>query len=285
MPDIYVPDVSGTVTLADLRSAVNRKLRNFLFWSTYKDVGDGERSDFMMPSGGIVENTMTVSVSGVVTAPSSIDLDSGWVAFSSAPAADAELIFRYQCQLWDDDDVLEALNTAIRYFAPRFAVEDSDSTVIADGSSFEYAVPDTVGYISRIDVLSSGSTQYLKMHQGWETYTTGSTKYVRFFTAPATSSTLRILFYRKPGFLSDDEDTLEVNAHIAPEARDAVVFWACSVLLLDVVGGRVSDANYVSTDATNTVRLLDVQRASDAFASRAEMAAESCRATPLPQRV
>ena len=281
MTDIYVPDLAGTVTLADLRSAVNRKLRNFLFWMDYTDSGDGTRRAFSLPASNIVEGSLTVTVDGVAATVGSADYDWGTGYLSTVPAQDSAVRYRYQCRLWDDDDVKDALNAGIRRFASRFAMEDTDSTIAVDGTSFEYAVPDTVGYISRIDILGTGATQYLKMHNGWETFTTAGTKYVRFFVPPASNSTLRLVHFRKPGFLSDAEDTLEASGHVLPESRDAVVFWACSVLLLDVVGARVSDANYTTTDSTNTIRLLDIQRASDAFASRAEMAADAYRTPSL----
>jgi hypothetical protein len=280
---IYVPVGStGTIPLSTLRDAVNRKMKNWKFWVTYQDKGDGSRTDFSLPVGNVVDGTLTATVDGVVTVPSATDLESGWVTFASAPADAAALSFRYQCQLWTDADIDAAINAAVRFFWSKFAVETT-TTITTSASTYEYALPEGVAYISQVQyVPTSGGVQDL--HSGWELFTADGVRYVRFYKAPPAGTT-RIVYFHEVGALVSDSDTLETGGNVNAHARDAVVYFAVGWLLENVVDTKMHDNAFLNAEGGNAIKTWDILRASDSSYARANMFAEADRATPHISRL
>jgi hypothetical protein len=279
-PPTPQPLVADSLSL--LRDAVNRKMKNWKFWATYRDTGDGSRTDFALPVGNVVANTLTATVNGTATVPSAIDLESGWATFSPAPADAAVLSFRYQCRLWTDEDVDAAINAAVRFFWSRFAVETT-TTITTSASTYEYALPAGVAYISRIQYLpGSGSPQ--DIHTGFDIFSTDGVRYVRFYKAPP-AGTMRIIYFHEVGTLVSDTDTLETSGNVNARARDAVVYFAVGWLLENVVDTKMHDNAFLNAEGGNAIKTWDILRASDSSYARANMFAEADRATPHISRL
>jgi len=279
---IYVPIGSaGTVPLSTLRDAVNRKMKNWKFWVTYHDSGDGLKTDFSLPVGNVITGTLTATVNGAVTSWT-LDAESGWVTFATAPIDGADIAFRYQCQLWNDTDVDAAINAAVRYFWPRFAVETT-TTMTTSAETYEYAIPEDVAHISRIQYLpGSGSPQ--DIHTGFDLFSTNGVRYVRFYKSPP-AGTMRIIYFREVGTLVSDTDTLETGGHVSARARDAIVYFAVGWLLDNVLDTRVHDNAFLNAEGGNAIKTWDILQATSSAYSRAEMLAESSRATPHVSRL
>jgi len=280
---IYVPVGStGTVPLSTLRDAVNRKMKNWKFWVTYHDSGDGLKTDFSLPVGNVIDGTLTVTVDGIATVPSTIDLESGWVTFATAPIDGADIAFRYQCKLWNDTDVDAAINAAVRFFWPRFAVETT-TTITTSAETYEYAIPEDVAHISRIQYLpGSGSPQ--DIHTGFDLFSTDGVRYVRFYKSPP-AGTMRIIYFREVGTLVSDTDTLENGGHVSARARDSIVYFAVGWLLENVLDTRVHENAFLNAEGGNAIKTWDILQATSSAYARAEMLAEANRATPHVSRL
>ena len=279
MAEIYVPNIAGTVTLADLRSRVNKKLRNFSYWVSYHDSGNGENVDFVMPVGNMVENSLTVTCTTAQTPPT-IDLESGWIILSNAPEEDEDILFRYRAKVWDDDDIDEAINGAVRYLYSRFVLEDTDESITTT-TEYEYALPDDMAYVKRVEYKASGGTSYTTQKQnGWEVFRSGGTRYLRLYGALSADGTLRLVGFPRPGPLVKDTDTLEASAHLDGMAQDPVVYYACWAVLHDVVSQKASSNAFLNAEGPNALRMIDVLRAADEFLKTCEMHAERLRSTP-----
>jgi len=281
---IYDPlqALPDAVCLLGLRQTVNRRLQNWKFWVTYQDVGDGVKVDFAMPQGNIVDGTLTASIPNVSEPSFSADTVGGWVSFQEPPAAGAQITFHYQCQLWSDDDIDDAINAAVRYFWGRFPVEDT-ATITTDSSTMEYELPSEAVYVTALQSISDSGVP-TDIHTGFETYQSSGKRYVRLYRAP-NSGTMRVIFYRAPGKLIYDLDTLVTNAGISERAQDSIVFFAMGWILENVLATRVRTNAFLNAEGSNTIKTWDLLQSASSAYSRAEMLAEANRATPHVSRL
>jgi len=227
----------------------------------------------------VTNSTITVQPSCTELAQYSVNAIPGIVTFVTAPADGNETNLFYECKMWTDADANEAINEAIRYFAPRFPYEDGDVSLTA-GTALEYEVPAAVGSITHIQI--GNSTDGYKDQKNLQHFHIGGKRYIKFPRTPG-SGTIRILHVAPVVSLSTDADTT-ATAKVDDLIRDPVVSYATGLLLRDVIAQKVRDSAFIPSEAANPPKLWDVLSASNALLTDAERIADKVRATPRLSR-
>ena len=283
---IYIPDFGG-VTLSDIRDEVDNRLSNFKFWVTWRATGDGITTGYTLPNGTLVLSSDSATVDGGAVAYT-VDDQAAVIVFDSAPPSGSAIQVRYQWEAYAPWEIDQAINAGVRYLSDRFPVNDTDTSLVGDGTTTEFPLPSSVDFLLRVETyaISSGSVpdRWVPTRVPWETYQLGSTKYLRLYAVPTAGMPIRLLYTKLPTTLAEDDDDLYGNG-IDEKCRDALVYYCMWYLLQKTIAPRMSDNAYLNADGLTNLRAIDVLRYAGNFQSLCEAHAERDSRSPRMRRL
>jgi hypothetical protein len=192
----------------DIRNQVSRRLSSFYTWAQDIDTADASKTIFPLNYTNVDSLVVTRVDSSVTTTVSSssytLDADTGYVVFTTAPSAtDTDgLIFTYRSRLWSDGLINDLIDDAMIDVSKEVPTYVTDSALTAAATTYEYAIPATIGHVAKVEILGSGATQYVTQ-QMWQTQNRGTTRYLQFRAAP-TAGTIRLTGTSVPVSFTDD---------------------------------------------------------------------------------
>lgn len=137
---------------------------------------------------------------------------------------------------FSDLEVLDALNAGIDATYPYFYKDNLDTSITADGSSYEYtAVPSGIRMLSKVEIKESGSPYYYRI-DGWTVKRGGGTVTLQFATPPI-QGTLRLWGYGSLPQLTDFSSSLDTQW--PSWGDDILVEYAAQRLLMSSEAQRV----------------------------------------------
>ncbi len=165
-----------TVTLSDLRTAVDRRLMNNLERQSAEATADGTQTTWKMPDENI--ETLSLCTLGSTTMTESVDYspgsteytlddDSGWITFGYAGANGDTIHWDYTYRRWSHTQVDEAINSAIDYIFGEFYGRIVDTSISSDGLTYEFWIPNCE-QLHEVSHLYTGCTRYDRL-EDWRT--------------------------------------------------------------------------------------------------------------------
>jgi hypothetical protein len=240
-----------------------------------------------------------------------IDNASGVIIFTNPPSAELDVVpttdtqtgtdghssdaiqVIYQAQMWDDIDINNAVNAAIQYVYATFNEDDCDDSITVNPQTLEYELPDSVGYVRRIEIQSNDTPElgFTPIKSEWEVREAGGNKYIRFFTQargmvplywmyPMTTGTMRVCHMPDPGTLQNDPDGLSVVGHVQNKARYPIVLYAAYHILNMVVLAKAKDNAFLNAQGANFTTVGDLQRAALNFMTMCDKTMTELHTTP-----
>lgn len=280
-----------TVTLLDLRDAVDRRLGNFVMSEASTDTGDGEAAVFELSHQNIIPTSLIVSVDATTTGEvvaGTLDEESATYTFNLVPIAEAEIIFQYQYKHWSTAQVTDAINGAVNDLFGRF-YEEGESTVTSTGVQ-EYQVYDSddtaLTHEDRITRVEYWSSPHWVRIDGWNVRNTAGLKYVHFETAPSSGYSLRVSYIKQPRPFSGTDDTETLASIGLPDrAKEPLVLYAASELIAMRIGPRIRDDRANNTQNENAIKSYEMVNDSQFLRAQAELKASRIRMAPWSARV
>ena len=274
------------VTLTELIRLVRLRLHDFPQKHQQTETGDGAKTVFHLRDTLYETHGVTLTVDGVSgTDPYTVDYDSAWVTFDSAPSG--ELIFSYSTVMWTDERIKEAINAAIEESFGPFHVAGMNDELAYSGveTLAETADGYDLGPEDRITKVEKWSDPYWVRVTDWDVYTDGTSKYIRFHRELETGTTLRIHYVVRPGNLDLGSQTLEGSAGLPTRAKEPVVLYACSSLVADRVNARIKDDRAHNTQNENAIKSYEIQNDSQFLRNQAEVAMRRLKMNRLNARL
>jgi hypothetical protein len=271
----YAPAVPENYTLSAMISSIQRELRRYDYWTTSRSKGDGSTVTFDLVV-GVQAETLVATVNGNVVTDVAVDEDSYTATFLTAPAIDDSISIRYLVQFWGDDDITDALNKSIPKYASFFSKEKFAS-IDVDPTVYEYQLPDDYWYLRRVQIINPPNSP-MDIRTGWEPYSDGDVSWLRLYK-PVSQGTIRIIYFPNPGSLYEYTDTLS-SIGLDNKALNSLVFYACHLLLHNVIAPRLSSSAFGVNDDTNNMRMIDVMRGISEFEMLADKNAVHVNASP-----
>jgi hypothetical protein len=139
-------------------------------------------------------------------------------------------------------DIVDCLNDGINNLWPFFYQDVVDETITPDGAAYEFNIPavssvggEPIRRIRTVEMRLAGFTDFREMRR-W-TLVRGATPKIRFMTAPAAGTVVRLRGYAPLPRLAAAADTL--SSQLPYNAEDLAVHFAVGQLLYSGEAGRV----------------------------------------------
>jgi hypothetical protein len=218
----------------------------------------------------------------------SLDSDSGWVTFTSAPGSGLEVRFEYQYYVWSEDHIIEAVNDAIAELFGVFYVEGYHDDIATTGDQ-EYVLQDgahvDLAPQTRVTKVEFWSDPHWIRLEGWSIRNTPTNKILHFENALVPGYYLRVSFNAWSGIFADSTDTLEATVGLPTRAKEPIILIAMSSLLGDRLGPRVRGDLGHNTQNENQVKSYEIQNDAAWYRSRAEYKMQKLKMPPLTTRI
>ena len=283
MTPIWVPDTGVLAT--DIVTEIRGRLSDLKQLGTTTETADGTNKSFKMRDAPITG--LAVTDDGTTTTAYSVDTDTGWVTFNTAPTDGHALVFTYGYYLYSDDHILSALNAAVSDLFGDFSVQDSNDTVLTTGEQ-EYVVQTSSGVDvspgARVSKVEYWSDPHWVRIDGFSTRTTQTQVLVHFETAPASGYKLRFTWQTWPSIFSSLSDTLE-DIGLPDRAKEPLELYAMSKLLGDRLGYRLRSDLGHNTQGENQVKSYEIQNDAAWYRSQAQLEAQMLRQNPMSVRI
>lgn len=150
---------------------------------------------------------------------------------AASHASGATILVRPQ---FSDQQILDAVNAGIDATFPFFYKPVLDTSLTADGSSYEYTVPSGLQWLSKVETKESGSPYYYRI-DGWTVKRAASP--VLQFATPPIQGTLRLHGFSPLPQLTGFSDSLD--ALFPSWGDDPLVEFAAQRLLMSSEAQRV----------------------------------------------
>jgi hypothetical protein len=151
---VFSDTTTGTGLLQRLRQRVGDDVK----LGSAADTGDGTTKKIKLPDRCINTGSVICTVGGTTkseTTDWTMDYDSGWCTFVSAPAAAAAIIWNYTYHDWSDLQCKEAINSGIDYVGKGFYSIGYDANENGDGSSKDYPLPPNTVKVVKVEVSTT----------------------------------------------------------------------------------------------------------------------------------
>lgn len=283
-------DPSDGISLDDLIRLVRLRLGDFPNAHEQTETGDGSQTVFRLRENVYETDGVTCTVGGSATTSFTMDYDSSWLTFTTAPADDDAIVFTYSWVTWTDERIQDAVNAAIdELFGPFHVVGMNDALSYTGPETLaETSAGTDLGPEDRITQVfykqNTGDTYWTRITD-WEVYTDGTSKYIRFHRDLPTGTTLRIHYLVRPGMLLETTDTIETAAGLPTRAREPILLLAMSSLVTDRLNQRIRDNRAFNTQAENPVKSYEVQNDAQFLRAQAETAMRRLRMSKLITRL
>lgn len=283
-------DFTDGVSLTELIRLVRLRIGDFPSAHEQTETGDAATTVFRLRETVYETEGVTCTVDGSPTTSFTMDYDSSWLTFDTAPGSGATIVFTYSWVTWTEERIKEAINSAIdELFGPFHVVGMNDALA--------YAGPETLaetaaGYdlepedrVTQVFYKQSASDTYWRRITDWEVFTDGTSKYIRFHRDLPSGTTLRIHYLVRPGNLDKSTDTLEGTAGLPTRAKEPVILLAMSSLIVDRVNKRVRDDRAHNTQNENPVKSYEIIQDANLMRNQAEVAMRRLRMGKLVSRL
>jgi hypothetical protein len=150
--------LSDTTNNNGIIQLVQQELSDFKQAGAASMTGDGITLRFKLPD-ACIETGVGCTVGGALkseTTDWTLDYDSGWFTFTSAPALGAALLWNYTCRQWSKTQYKTSINAAIDYCAKGFYSVAYDNSTITDGTTKDFPLPPRTDKVRRVVVNSAG---------------------------------------------------------------------------------------------------------------------------------
>ena len=281
-----LPVSTGVTTLASLIASIRRRLGDTKQLATQTEEGDGTKTNWRLADAPMED--LVVEVDGALSYDWTVDTDSGWVTFGSAPGSGLAIRFSYQYYVWSEDHIIEAVNNAVAELFGNFYVEGYHDDIATTGDQ-EYVLQDgahvNLPPQTRITKVEFWSDPHWIRLEGWSIRNTETTKILHFENALVPGYYLRVTYHAWPGFFDSVNDTLESSIGLPTRAKEPIILFAMSDLLGDRLGPRVRGDLGHNTQNENQVKSYEIQNDAAWYRSRAEMKARRLKMAPLTTRI
>lgn len=261
-------------TLTNLIDSVRLRLDDHAQEAYDTATGASPQTRFRLSHVGVVASSLIITVDSVTSTAYTLDANSGWVTFDTAPG-EVTITFSYQYVIWTDARITEALNSAIDELFGKFYVAGENDRVASTGVAEILAQDSTGTDIDpevRVTRVEYWNDPYWVRLTGWDVHNTSTQKYIRFQRAIPTGHTLRFSYVSRPTNLTQAADTLETTAGLPTRAKEPIVLLACSSLVAALVNRRVKDDRAHNTQSENAVKSYEIQNDAAFLRSQAEAA-------------
>lgn len=153
--------LSNGATGTGLVEQVQSRLTDFTQRGSASDTGDGTTTVFKLPDANINAASVSCSVAGSAkteTTHWTLDYNSGWFTFLSAPALAEAILWSYSYRIWTPAMVKTAINASIDYLAGDFYTVGYDDNIVPDSTTKEFALPPDTMKVIRVERSSDGNT-------------------------------------------------------------------------------------------------------------------------------
>lgn len=274
-----------TVTLGELITAVNNEVENNIERGFAETTGDGVSTSFLIAPNFryILDNEyFGCWVDGVYDTTGWMDYDSGIYTFPTAPAdsgdpeAPTMINWEFQYVYWRQPEVINAIYYGINSLFPDFYKTETE-TQDCDGTEKEFTL--TTEGIEDITYVMRSETDEddwgLTSPTRYSVYPIGSTRVVRFFTAPSEGE-LRFHLITRAGLPPTTEDTID----IPDRASGPIVSYACYHLLNQKTAPRIRNDIALATTGGGWLSPRQLNDASNSFLLRYQMQVGAMRMRP-----
>lgn len=266
-------DPSDGVSLADLIRLVRLRLADFPAPHQQTEAGDGSTILYRLQENVYETDGVTCTVGGSATTSFTMDYDSSWLTFDTAPADEDAIVFTYSFYTWTDERITEAVNAAIdELFGPFHVAGMNDELAYTGPETLaETSAGYDLGPEDRITRVERWSDPYWIRLTDWEVFTDGASKYIRLHRALPTDTVLRIHYLVRPGTLLETSDTIEGTCGLPTRAKEPVVLLACSSLVAERVNKRIRDNRSHNTQDESPVKSYEIQNDAQFLRNQAEI--------------
>jgi hypothetical protein len=279
-----------SITLANLKTRVLNKLQDYAQYATATitvSAADASAKKFKLPKEHLVSGSVTLTVDGTVktegvAADFTVDYDSGWVSFTSAPGEGKVIVVTYQFRLFSDTDLVQAINQGLRHAWPYLPTRKTDTSLTAVSSTAEYTLPSDVAYIERLESSLDGGSTYSREYD-WTTYEDSDSNgnEVRMLRMLAgVDGKLRMRYVRRFTEMSSTSHEMQKDAHIKEAAAEPVVYYACWQLLYEQIIRRQRSPEFLNDEAPNVPKVYEGMRFADTLRAQCDGMLNEYRATP-----
>ena len=277
-------DASDGTTLTELIRLVRVELDDFPQHIHDTDqTGDGVKTDFRLYNHPYETDGVTVTSAGTALTEDTdytVDYDSGWLTFTTAPADGAALVFDYTAALHSDEQIQVAINSAIdACYGPLF-VQGQNDALVADGTP-ELLCETAAGYdlfpddiVERVEYWSD---PYWVMLHDWRINNHSGSKYLHFRRCPAAGTKIRISYTVRPAPLDHASDTVEGTAGLLRSAVRPLVLYACSDLVSQQLTARSHSNQFYNAEGQSATRAYDLRMRIQDLRAEAELALRRAR--------
>lgn len=216
----------------------------------------------------------------ITAIPSSQNLTVIRGAFGTTPAAHSTgdtILIR---PAFSDLEILDAVNAGINATFPYYYKAVLDTSLTADGSSYEYTVPAGLTYLAKVETRESGSPYYYRI-DGW-TVKRGATPTLQFATPPI-QGTLRCWGFGPFPQLVDVNDSLDVQW--PSWGDDPLLEYASQRLLMSAEARRVRADAGPQDDAQAQARQGVASAAASGLLQRFQLRLSQQPMAPMPRHL
>ena len=184
-------------------------------------------------------HSLTCTVADVANTSFTMDFDTGWFEFDSAPDDEAAIVWNYQWVHWSKDDVVDAINYGIESLFPAFYVNDLDTSLSTTSGTYEYELPELTEAVKGVDWRSTSTSPWVRLKRyRYDIVRDGTTAYLRFHNNPATGS-LRVHIVQRAARLAEDSDTF-ADIGLPETAEHPTILFAAYWLLSERYARRLN---------------------------------------------
>lgn len=274
-------DPSDGVTLTELIRLVRLRLNDFP--QQMRDVnhtGDGATTKYRLYSKVYEDDGVTVTIAGTASTAFATDYDSGWLTFTSAPTDGSAIVANYSCVVSTDEQITEALNSAIDDCFGTLVVQGENATLMTDGTTELLCETDTGDDLSPEDIIERveywDDPHWVTLHD-WRPKNHSGKKYIHFRRLPTTGLTVRISYLVRPGQLDDPYQTLEGTAGVPTRYKEPIILFACAKLVSAQLTARTHSNMFYNAEGKNAPSVYDLRMRINDLQAEGELALRKCR--------
>lgn len=230
------------------------------------------------------DDGVEASVGGVTTTSFTVDYDSGWLTFGTAPASDSEIILDYSVVTHTDEAIKNAINSALDDCYGPLVVQGQNDDLYADGTP-ELLCETSAGYdlgpediVERVEYWSDPF--WMQLHD-WRIDNHSGSKYLHFRRNPPTGTRIRISYIVRPGYLDLPAETLEGTAGLPSTAVEPIVLFACARLVSQQLTSRSHSNFFFNSEGASAPKAYDLRMRIQDLRAEGELALRKAR----PRRV
>jgi hypothetical protein len=279
-------DYTDGVSLTELIRLVRMRIGDFPQLVKEADkVGDAVTVAYRLFSNVYEADGVTVTVDGTASSDYTVDYDSGWLTFNTAPEDGLAITFAYSVVLHTDEQIAEALNAAIDDTFGSLVVQGENDDLVADGSERLLAEISAGNDLSPEDIITKveyfSDPQWVTFHDWRADNSVPGKKYLHWRRILNSGTQVRISYLVRPGSLDSGAQTLEGTAGLPGRAKEPIVLFACAKLVSQQMNARTHSNMFYNAEGANAAKQYDLRMRVMDLQAEGELALKRVR----PRRV